>query len=185
MRNAILLSSIIGVATLTMAWAIQAYIVDVSLSEKTSSILWVALNGTVAFVSLFAAFLLYKYGLHRLLRLLIVVIPITYIIMGVSPFSIVVPLLFVFYAVRGYATPLLKDLIQQNCESDIRATVLSIRGLIIRMSFGVLGPIIGVATDIVSLQFAMISIGGFFILTIGSIYFLYVTENLLYKTDVD
>ena len=51
--------------------------------------------------------------------------------------------LFAFYGIRGYATPLLKDMVNTYCVSETRATVLSIRSLLIRVSFALLGPFIG------------------------------------------
>lgn len=173
LSSSIFLSSLVGLATLTMAWTIQAYFVEISLSEKEVSVLWVFFNLTVACVSLIAAWLLRKAGFERLLLAIIIVIPFVYIVMGFAPFMFVVPLLFIFYIIRGYATPLLKDLIQENCDSDIRATILSVRGLIIRLGFGILAPIMGVISGTISLTAAIASIGGFFGILLIFVYFRY------------
>jgi len=176
LSNAILMSSVIGTATLTMAWTLQAYIVYVSLNEKEATTLWVALNLTVACVSLIAAWLLRKIGLKPLLLSMIIVIPTTYIIMGAFPYAVLIPFLFVFYIVRGYATPVLKDIIQEQCESDIRATVLSLRGQLIRLSFGVLGPLIGYTSGKLDLETAVIGMG---ILVFVSASFYYIRGRML------
>ncbi|MFO7869730.1 MAG: MFS transporter [Bacteroidales bacterium] len=177
LSSAILLSSVIGTATLTMAWLIQAYVVEHAFSEKNVSVLWVALNLTVALVSLVAAYFMKKYGLHKLLLSIVLVVPFTYFIMGLSPVVVVIPLLFVFYFVRGYATPVLKDLIQVHCDSDIRATVLSVRGLIIRISFGIIAPLIGYFSRVFSLDTAILIIAGVFSLSIGAIYIQFVMQK--------
>ncbi len=159
LSNAIIMSSVIGTATLTMAWVIQVYVVHVSLTEKETSTLWVALNLTVATVSLFAAHILRKVGLNKLIWSMIILIPLTYIVMGQTSYTVLLPFLFIFYFVRGYATPLLKDVVQNSCDSNIRATVLSLRGQIIRLSFAVIGPMIGCVSNKFSLETAVTGIG--------------------------
>jgi sugar phosphate permease len=67
--------------------------------------------------------------------------------------------------VRGFATPILKELIQNYCDSEIRATVLSVRDLLIRMGFSLVGPFIGWLTDHYSFAFAVISAGILFLIT--------------------
>ena len=66
---------------------------------------------------------------------------------------------FVFYIVRGYATPVLKDYINQLADSDIRATVLSVRNFVIRIFFAAIGPFFGWYTDNFSLQTAILITG--------------------------
>ena len=56
-------------------------------------------------------------------------------------------ILFIFYANRGYATPLLRNYINRHTESNVRATVMSIRSFIIRTSFAIIAPFIGWIAD--------------------------------------
>ena len=65
--------------------------------------------------------------------------------------------LFIFYANRGYATPLLRNYINRHTESNIRATVMSIRSFIIRTSFAVIAPFIGWVADHQGLSSAMMA----------------------------
>ena len=177
LSSVIFMSSLVGLATLLMAWTIQAYFVELSMSEETVSFIWVLLNLTVAVVSLFAAWLLRKAGIKKLLVLIMIIVPLTYIIMGVAPFMFALPALFVFYIIRGYATPLLKDLVQENCDSDIRATILSVRGLIIRLGFGLLAPVIGFFSGVVSLQYTILGIGILFSVLLTASYIRYRLYN--------
>ncbi|MEC7646315.1 MAG: MFS transporter, partial [Bacteroidota bacterium] len=48
---------------------------------------------------------------------------------------------------RGIATPILRNAINQNTTSNKRATVLSIRSFIIRISFAISAPILGFIAD--------------------------------------
>lgn len=64
-------------------------------------------------------------------------------------------LLFLFYIVRGFATPILKGYINKQTFSEMRATVLSIRNFIIRLLFAAMAPFIGWLSDAYSLSAAL------------------------------
>ena len=155
----ILLSSVIGTATLCMAWTCQIYFVDHGLTEMTITPIWVALNLTVAVVAAVAHTARDRLGRRLSLLLIVLYIPCGFIFLGTLPLLPALGALLVFYAIRGYATPVLKDLTNQYCGSDIRATVLSIRSLIIRIGFGLLGPAIGLISRQTSLAPALVLAG--------------------------
>lgn len=157
--STILISAVIGTATLCMAWTCQIFFVLNGLTETGITPLWVLLNLTVALISSIAhksrEFLGYRFSLV----LIIVYVPLSYILLGLSNLIWGIAILLLFYGVRGYATPVLKDFTNQQCGSEIRATVLSIRSLIIRTSFALLGPAIGYVSRIYSLSTALIFAG--------------------------
>lgn len=155
LSSALLLSSIIGTSTLCMAWTSQVYFVNQGLTENSITPLWVGLNLTVAVVAAFASRVVARLGHEKAILSIAVIIPSSYIILGFIPLLPALLVLFLFYAVRGYATPLLKDLTNTYCSSDTRATVLSIRNMIIRIGFAVLGPAIGSLSAGYSLFFAL------------------------------
>ena len=159
LSSAILLSAVTGIATLCMAWTAQIYFVANNLTEVTITPLWVTLNLTVAIVAAFASLAMKILGKRISLLLIMLYIPAGYIFLGWLPLIPAIFSLYLFYAVRGYATPVLKDLINQNCDSCTRATVLSIRSLIIRLGFALLGPAIGFFSDILDLSNALIFAG--------------------------
>ena len=66
-------------------------------------------------------------------------------------------ILFIFYANRGYATPLLRNYINRHTESNVRATVMSIRSFIIRTSFAIIAPFIGWIADQYGLNSAFLT----------------------------
>ena len=51
------------------------------------------------------------------------------------------------YIIRGVITPNLRNLININSTSERRATVLSLRSFMIRISFAIIAPILGYITD--------------------------------------
>ena len=71
--------------------------------------------------------------------------------------------LYLFYLVRGYATPVLKDYINRVTASHIRATVLSVRNFIIRLIFALAGPLLGWVKDVYSLPQALLLAGVIFL----------------------
>ena len=72
-----------------------------------------------------------------------------------------------FYIIRGLATPILKNQIHGITPSGIRATVLSIRSLIIRLAFAILGPFLGWQADRAGLPGALVMGAAFFLVTGG------------------
>lgn len=159
LSSTICFSAVIGTATLCMAWTAQVYFVHSGLTENSITPLWVFLNLAAALVAAYAG-KIHDYLGPRLAMLVIVfAIPCGYIFLGILPFYAALFSLFFFYFVRGYATPLLKDLVNKNCPPSIRATVLSIRSMIIRASFAIIGPTIGYIDNLWSLPVALVCIG--------------------------
>ncbi len=159
LSSTILMSAITGTATLCMAWTSQIYFVHMGLTEKIITPLWVMLNLTVAVVAAFASSVTHWLKRGRAIIILAILIPLSYIFLGILPLLPAIVVLILFYSIRGYATPLLKDLINAQCVSDVRATVLSIRNMIIRLGFALLGPFIGSISSRYSLSSALISSG--------------------------
>jgi MFS family permease len=155
LSSTLLLSAVIGTATLCMAWTAQVYFVQMGLTEKLITPLWVALNLTVALVAAFSSTVVEKMGKRQAILSIVLCIPSAYIFLGMVQLVPAVMVLLLFYAIRGYATPLLKDLVNSHCLSETRATVLSIRNMIIRFGFTLLGPFMGSLSAGYSLSLAL------------------------------
>jgi MFS family permease len=168
LRWNLLYSSIIGSATLTMAWIYPLYLKELDFSEFKIGTTSTVLNIIVGLTTLFA------YKIERRLRPKLTVLLTTflitgaYVMAGFSHSSWILLILAIFYFSRGIATPVLKDYINRITSSDMRATVLSIRSLIIRTFFAILGPLFGYMTDQLSLQRAFIIIGLVFMVATAS-----------------
>lgn len=163
LRRNILFSAITGTATLTMAWFAQPYFEYTLIDIAWFGILWTALNLTVALSSYWAHRLEVKLGQRRSVWLIALAIPMGYLSLANLGLPWGLLMLFLFYLVRGYATPVLKDYINRNTASHIRATVLSVRNFIIRLLFSLTGPLLGWIKDIYSLPQALILAGGIFL----------------------
>lgn len=67
----------------------------------------------------------------------------------------------------GFLSPLSSDLINRMTSSDIRATVLSVKGFAFRLLFTIISPLIGAAADVYTVQQAMIMVGITGVIVIG------------------
>jgi MFS family permease len=168
LRTAILYSSVIGTATLTMAWFTLLYFKEAELPTHLFGVIFTALNLTVGVVSIFAYKIERFMGKKQTIILISLLICSCYILLGRFISIPAISILFVFYITRGVATPVLKDYINRLTSSVNRATVLSIRSFIIRMLFALTGPFLGWHTDHYSLGSAFI-IAGLVFFTGGAI----------------
>ncbi|HAF27755.1 MAG TPA: MFS transporter [Bacteroidales bacterium] len=163
----IIFSSVIGASTLTMAWFVQPYFELILLPVSLFGVLWTILNLTVGFSAMIAHKIEMKLKQIKIMIGITILIPFGYIILSRINALWGIGILFIFYIVRGIATPILKDYINQLCNSDIRATVLSVRNFVIRIFFAIIGPIVGWYTDHFSLQAALLLSGIVFLVLAG------------------
>lgn len=165
LQSTILYSSVIGTATLTMAWFVQPYFVFLSLPLAFYGVVIPLLNLTTGFVSM-QAYRVEKW-LGREATILFIALGIAsgYFLLGISRGLGALAFLFLFYIIRGLATPILKNQINEITPSSIRATVLSIRNLIIRLTFAILGPFLGFQADRAGLPEALVMGAAFFLAT--------------------
>ncbi|MGV8096271.1 MAG: MFS transporter [Mangrovibacterium sp.] len=155
MRSALLVSSLTGTASLTFAWFVQPYFQEAGLPVTMFGIMWTLLNLSVGLSSIFSYKAENLLGRRNSLLIIIVGLSAGYF---VAAWEISLPgigILFTFYLLRGMAHPILKDYLNQYTRSEVRATILSLRDLVIRINFAVIGPILGYVTDHYSLGKAL------------------------------
>lgn len=163
LRRNILFSAITGTATLTMAWFAQPFFEYAKIDIVWFGLLWTSLNLTVAITSYTAHYFEQKMGQKRSILLISTLIPLGYLALSRFHLPTGLIILYLFYLVRGYATPVLKDYINRITDSGIRATVLSVRNFIIRLLFAITGPLLGWVKDVYSLPQALILAGIIFL----------------------
>jgi len=163
LRFNLLFSSIIGAATLQMAWFAQPLFEKMFLPLALFGSVWTALNLITGGSSILAHRIEHFLGETLLMKIIAVLIPLFMMISGVVPSVFIIPLLILFYFLRGIATPVLKDYINKHTESDIRATVMSLRDLTIRVFFAMFAPLAGYFTDHFSLGTGLAASGGIFL----------------------
>lgn len=151
----IMFSGIIGMATLTMAWFVQPLLKQIGLPTGWFGVVWTVLNLTVGISALYSDKLNSWLGENKTYTLILLFITGGYISVSFSINYFCLFLLFLFYIVRGFATPILKGYINRQTFSEMRATVLSIRNFIIRLFFALMAPFLGWLSDSWSLALAL------------------------------
>lgn len=157
-RN-ILFSSLIGTATLTMAWFVQPVFLELELPIELFGLLWTALNLIVGMTAIFAHRIENKIGESLSIIIIAILVPAGYLSLGFTLSYVALGVLVIFYIVRGFATPVLKDYINKIAEANIRATILSVRNFIIRLNFVLIAPFLGWYTDNYTLKQAFLLAG--------------------------
>lgn len=148
LRYHLVFSSVIGACTLTMAWIYHPYLKEVlSISVYKIGIVAAILNLIAAVFSASAHRIVHYVKIRAVLWTFALAIPSCYLLIAWFNNYWVLAILALFYVLRGVATPVLKDLVNSNTPSEVRATVLSLRNFIIRVIFVIVAPILGIVSD--------------------------------------
>ena len=143
LRWLIIYSSAMGVATLSMAWFAQPFFKEVGVPLLYFGILWAGLNFSAGLTSFNAHQFDKKENNYKMLIYLSLAMFISFILLGFNNSIYGLFFIFIIYLLRGIVTPILRNAINVNTTSNKRATVLSIRSFIIRISFAICAPILG------------------------------------------
>ena len=152
----IMFSGVIGAATLTMAWLVQPVLIKINMPTGYFGITWTILNLTVGLSALFSDRLEHALGMKKTYTLILIFIVGSYIALAYNLSFAGLSILFVFYVMRGFATPILKGYVNRIAFSNMRATVLSIRNFVVRIIFAAMAPFVGWISDSYSLQMALL-----------------------------
>jgi hypothetical protein len=163
LRISMLLSAITGTATLTFAWLVQPFFIEIKLPVEWYGIFWTALNLTVGISSAVAHSFEERLGKSWIFPAIILSVAAGFLLTGISVSWWGLSFLFLFYLIRGIATPVLKSNINQFTTSEVRATILSVRDFLIRLIFAAIGPFLGWTTDNIGLNLAFIIAGAFYL----------------------
>lgn len=155
----LIFSALIGFSSLIMAWFAQPVFSEVGLEKSYYGYAWVILNLCVAFGSLMALRINYYFGHNKIIIFLAFTMSAGFITIAFKLTYIAFISMIIFYFIRGTAHPILKNYINNLTTSDKRATVLSLRSLLIRILYSGFGPLLGVVSDTISLKLALILCG--------------------------
>ena len=143
LRWYIVYSSSMGIATLSIAWFVQPFLMEIDTPIIYYGIIWAFLNFTAGITSYYS----YLFNNHNLLIYISLIMITSLILLGfnISYFGLI--FIILIYLLRGVITPKLRNLINMNSTSERRATVLSLRSFVIRISFAVIAPVLGYVSD--------------------------------------
>lgn len=157
-------SAVVSSSTLTMVWFIQPYWKSIEMPQAAFGICWAVLMFFSAFISWHSFRLEEVIGKKHSLILLIVISSAGYFILSWLQTLWAGVFILLFYFVRGLSGPIFMGYVNKLVSSNVRATVLSIKNLVQRMAFSIIGPLMGWISDAYSLQSALAASGGTFLL---------------------
>jgi MFS family permease len=171
LRNFILFSSLIGAATLTFAWFIQPLLIEITIPVAFFGVTWTILNLVVGFSSMSAHRIEKYFNERQATGLIFISLAAGFMLTGLTIGYVALFFVLITYMIRGIATPVLKDYIHSQINSDVRATVLSLRDMVIRIIFAMTGPIWGWVIDHHGLRSGFYAAGVFFLVSGGILYY--------------
>ena len=150
----IIYSSSMGIGTLSIAWFVQPFLIEIETPLFYYGIIWAGLNIITGITSYYS----YLFKHKDLLIYISLIMVISFIFLGynISMYGLI--FIVFIYLIRGIITPTLRNLININSTSERRATVLSLRSFIIRISFAIIAPILGYITDYSDISFVFYSL---------------------------
>ena len=152
----ILYGAAMGTLTYTMVWITQPYYQLVGVPLGWFGALWAAQLFAMGIFSRGADRYERWLGKRQALASFVGIGVASYVLLGVAPFMATLPAILGFYFVRGVHMPILQNYVNELVESDIRATVLSVKNVAQKLLYAALGPVIGVVVDAHSLQTALL-----------------------------
>ena len=151
----ILYSSAMGIGTLSIAWFVQPFLMEIDTPLIYYGIIWASLNIITGITSYYS----YIFDKGKVLIYISLSMLISFILLGfnISVYGFI--FIVLIYLMRGIITPNLRNLININSTSERRATVLSLRSFVIRISFALIAPILGYITDVYEISYVFYFLG--------------------------
>ena len=177
LRWLIIYSSAMGVATLSMAWLAQPFFNKVNIPLVYFGLLWAGLNFSAGITSINAHKFNTTKDNQKILITIALLMVTLFILLGLNITIFGIIFIVFIYFLRGIVTPILRNAININTTSNKRATVLSIRSFIIRISFAICAPILGVLADNYNISIS------FYLLAVIVGLFSFLAAYRLYKLD--
>ena len=152
LRYLICLFASVNTAALCAAWLVQPYLLFLDAPLTWYGPIWATLNLSLGMMSLAAYKIESKLGKWLTGSLLVSLLFAAYMFLSISDSVFGLLGFLVLYFCRSLSTPVFKDYVNSLTSSDIRATVLSIKTLSMRLSFVIVGPAVGFLIDNYSLS---------------------------------
>jgi predicted MFS family arabinose efflux permease len=138
---------VFGLASFVPVWMIALYARDSGVPVSWLGPIWAIANYVVAFGSLASNRLHQGIGLHAILILATGLIGVGYFGLGGTQAWWAFVFYFAFCMSRGLVTPVLAHAEQAEIPSGDRASLVSLRSLLFRLAFLIVGPAAGLAID--------------------------------------
>jgi len=168
----LLINSVIwGLSSYCVVWLLQAHWKISGVPLSMFGVVWCSIMLIAAASSRLTHEFEKRIGIKNLLLISAVLPCIGYFCMSFSVGIVGLLASILFYISRGISTVVYNNLFNSYIPSDIRASANSIRSLIFRLSYGVIGPITGISIDQFGLQRTLGGVGLVFSILIPTLLF--------------
>lgn len=158
----------------------QPYFKLSGLDVAYFGLVFAGFNVIAAFSAKYSHLLEEKIGKKYSLVLLFMLISLSYFLMSNFIYLFSFAFAFLIQAVRGFSSVIISDYVHQLTNSNIRATVLSVKSLIEKIFYATIAPFIGWFADIYTLRQAL-NLSGVIILFSGIILLALLKKNKIFQ----
>lgn len=157
-------SVILSLASYIPVWTIQLYALDAGLDRSWLGPMWALANFSVAFAALVGHRVLVRVSLARVTLLLGALIVVGYLGLGLSHALLGFAFYYLLTIMRGIKQPIFEHGEHVLVASRDRAGLVSLRSMVFRLAFLVVGPGIGLCVDRFGQHGVMLALAGAFAL---------------------
>lgn len=150
-----------------MVWVLPVYLAQAGVADALIGVIWAATSYAVAFAAWLSPKLERRFGALPVLGACVAAVAIGYGGLAIVHAAWGWLFYFALCFTRGAQTPILHHEEQQMIPSSDRAALLSIKSLLFRGSFALVGPIIGSAIDAHGLHLVLAIAGAVFVICAG------------------
>jgi MFS family permease len=156
----IMFSCVLGAVTLNIAWFGQFFFKHIGLAPIYFGVVWAIIQAASGVYARFGHNYVSWLGKHNAMISLLLFIFVGYWGLSFSN-NIFVGVFFILvcFAIRGVNLPVLGYYLHQEVDSDRRATVISIKSLLVRLVYSSLAPFLGYLIDKKGLMFSLRTAG--------------------------
>ena len=171
-----------GFLALASAWLMQSYFKLTGFEIYYIGIIWALLNFSRSLAAGWVGVINYRIGTIRLFFFAPLIMGGCALFMGlyVSLGAMIVGLLI--QAMRGLQLPLVFTIINNRTSSDVRAAVLSLEGMMMRLFFVFFGPLLGLLSDYESIHIAFYAIAA--LALVGGLLIFYKFQHFFHARNV-
>jgi len=162
------LSVLLGLSTFVPVWIVALYAEKAGVPIEWLGPIWAAANYVVAVGSIASTGAEQRFGVHAVLLAALALVGVGYFGMGLSHALFGFVFYFALCLCRGLNGPVLSHEEHRVIPSGDRASFVSLRSLVFRLSFCVIGPATGWAITQHGDHAVLLALGVFFVLTCGA-----------------
>jgi len=155
----------LSLPTYVMVWVLPVYLEQAGIAETLIGVIWAATSYATAFSAWLSPKLERRFGAMPVLAACVVALAVGY--GGMAAFTYAAWGWVFFFALcftRGAQNPILHHEEQELIPSSDRAALLSIKSLLFRGGFVIVGPVVGHAIDAHGIRIVMAVAGGLFVI---------------------